>query len=825
MSETTIAPERTEVEAPPEPQRWAGQSLPRKEDGRLLQGQGVFVDDIKRHNMGFAHYVRSPYAHAVIKSVDVAAALALPGVYGTLTGDEVATLTDPFFQLSTPPGNEIKDYALAVGRVRFVGDPVAIVVAETRELARDAAELVEVEYEPLEAIVDARRALEDQAPVLHPDAGSNLVWEGTYEWGSWQDAVSEADRIVKIPELHFDRFNSTPLECDGALVEFNRGTGQWTIFCNNQFPGFAAIMMGPAIRTGLDKLRFVTQDIGGGFGNKITSHPQLVAMCLLARKLNRAIQWTEWRTEFHLTMSHGNERWFSETEVAVKDDGTMLGFRTKALDDAGAFTRYEPLGGVIWAQVTPGCYRWRNIRLDFTQVVTNKAPCSPNRGYSRMQHLWFTERVMDIVAGELGLDPVEVRKRNFIRADEMPYTTPNGCVYDSGDYAGMLDLALGLIGSVDARRAEAKSRGKLLGLGIGSTLDSGTNNFGQSRLINPELQFSGNNEVATVKLDIFGEIVVTLGTTPQGQGHETTASQVVADILGCDPASVNVRVGHDSYWNSHAGFSGTYASQFAVTGLSAVKGAAEALAKDIRALAAGVLGADGPDEIVLEGGFAKRADNPEAALPFFAVGAIVNANNAVLSEEGREITLNQRYVYVPPFELPDLERKYGNLTLTYATQVHVAVVEVDPETGSYEIVDYAAVDDCGTRIHPQIVEGQVMGALAHGLGAATHETFTYDEDGNLLTPNFYDYHIPHAMDVPPLKTGAIESPSPFTPLGTKGMGEGGGAAIHSICAALQDALRTVGAPIVSDSCNPPFRVYDLITDPAASRRGLEVVEA
>jgi CO/xanthine dehydrogenase Mo-binding subunit len=831
MSETTIAPERTEVEveveveAPAEPQRWAGQSLPRKEDGRLLQGQGVFVDDIKRHSMGFAHYVRSPYAHAVIKSVDVAAALALPGVYGTLTGDEVATLTDPFFQLSTPPGNEIKDYALAVGRVRFVGDPVAIVVAETRELARDAAELVEVEYEPLEAIVDARHALDDQAPVLHPDAGSNLVWEGTYEWGSWQDAVSEADRIVKIPELHFDRFNSTPLECDGALVEFNRGTGQWTIYCNNQFPGFAAIMMGPAIRTGLDKLRFVTQDIGGGFGNKITSHPQLVAMCLLARKLNRAIQWTEWRTEFHLTMSHGNERWFSETEVAVRNDGTMLGFRTKALDDAGAFTRYEPLGGVIWAQVTPGVYRWRNIRLEFTQVVTNKAPCSPNRGYSRMQHLWFTERVMDIVAGELGLDPVEVRKRNFIRADEMPYTTPNGCVYDSGDYAGMLDLALGLIGSVEERRADAQSRGMLLGLGIGSTLDSGTNNFGQSRLINPELQFSGNNEVATVKLDIFGEIVVTLGTTPQGQGHETTASQVVADILGCDPASVNVRVGHDSYWNSHAGFSGTYASQFAVTGLSAVKGATEALAQDIRALAAGVLGADGPDDIVLEGGFAKRADNPEAALPFFAVGAIVNANNAVLSEEGREITLNQRYVYVPPFELPDLERKYGNLTLTYATQVHVAVVEVDPETGSYEIVDYAAVDDCGTRINPQIVEGQVMGALAHGIGAATHETFTYDEDGNLLTPNFYDYHIPHAMDVPPLKTGAIESPSPFTPLGTKGMGEGGGAAIHSICAALQDALRPVGAPIVSDSCNPPFRVYELIKDPAASRRGLEVTEA
>ena len=203
----------------------------------------------------------------------------------------------------------------------------------------------------------------------------------------------------------------------------------------------------------------------------------------------------------------------------------------------------------------------------------------------------------------------------------------------------------------------------------------------------------------------------------------------------------------------------------------------------------------------------------------------MNANNAVLSPEGREITLNQRYVYVPPFELPDVERKYGNLTLTYATQVHVAVVEIDPETGAYEIVEYAAVDDCGTRIHPQIVEGQVMGALAHGIGAATHETFTYDEDGNLLTPNFYDYHVPHAMDVPPLRTGAIESPSPFTPLGTKGMGEGGGAAIHAVCAALQDALKPVGRPIVRDSCNPPFRVFELIRDPAASREGLAVVDA
>jgi 2-furoyl-CoA dehydrogenase large subunit len=820
VSEITVTPERAETE---ELERgFIGTNVPRKEDKRLVQGQGVFVDDVKRHNMGFVWFVRSPYAHAKIRSVDVSRALEVNGVYGTLTGDEVAILTDPFFQISSPPGAHIKDFAMAVGRVRFAGEPVVAVVAKTRELARDAAELVEVDYEPLAPVVDARRALDDDLPVLHEDAGTNLVWEGVYDWGDIEGALAEADHVVRIEELHFDRFNSTPIECDGALVEYNRGTGQWTIHSNNQFPGFAQIMMGPAMRVGLDKLRFVTQDIGGGFGNKITSHPQLVACCLLARKLNRPIQWTEWRTEFHQSMSHGNERWFQDVEVAVKADGTLLGFKCKALDDAGAFARYEPLGGVIWSQVTPGCYRWRNIRLDFTQVATNKAPASPNRGYSRMQHLWFTERIIDIVASELDLDPVEVRKQNYIKAEEMPYETPNGCVYDSGDYARALDIALDLIGHdrIEERRREAESRGKLLGFGIGSTLDSGTNNFGQSRLINPDLQFSGNNEVATVKLDIFGEVVVTLGTTPQGQGHETTASQVVADLLGCTPDDVTVRPGHDSYWNSHAGFSGTYASQFAVTGLEAVKGATEMLADEMKQLAAVVLGAT-PDDIELAEGTARLRENAEVALPFMALGAIINANNAGLPPD-LDVTLNCRYVYRPPFQVPDVERKFGNLTLTYASQVHACVIEIDPETGSYEIVDYAAVDDCGKRIHPQIVDGQVHGATAQAIGAAIWETFTYDDDGNLLTPNFYDYHVPHAMDMPPLKNGFLESPSPFTSLGAKGMGEGGGAGIHAVCAAIQDALRARGKPIVWDSHNPYHRVWELLSDPERSRSRVSV---
>jgi CO/xanthine dehydrogenase Mo-binding subunit len=814
MSSTTTAPETTEVEAPAE--TYKGQSVPRKEDRRLVQGQGVFVDDVKRHGMGYIHFVRSPYAHAHITSLDVSKAEAAPGVYGTLTGEEVASLTDPFFQISSVPGGNIKDYALAVGKVRYVGEAIVAVVAETRELARDASELVEIEYEPLAAITDARHARDEGVPTIHEDAGGNLMWEGVYEWGDLDAAFAEADKIVKIDELHFHRFNSTPLETNGAVVEYNRGIGQWTIHTNNQFPGFASIMMGPAMRTGLDKLRFVTQDIGGGFGNKITTHPQLVACCLLARKLGRAVNWTEWRTDFHSSMSHGNERWFQDTEVAVKNDGTLLGFRTKALDDAGAWLRYEPLGGVIWAQVTPGMYRWRHIRLEFTQVATNKAPVSPNRGYSRMQHLWFTERIIDIVAQELDMDPVEIRKKNFIRKEDMPYETPNGCVYDSGDYAGMLDIGLELAGwdEREEKRADAASRGKLFGIGIGSTLDSGTNNFGQSRMINPELQFSGNNEVATVKLDIFGEIVVTLGTTPQGQSHETTAAQVVADILKCSIDDVHVRSGHDSYWNSHAGFSGTYASQFAVTGLSAVKGATDMLREEIFKLAGAVFGGVPPEALELADGGIRIKDNPEAFLPFMACGAIINANNAGLPED-LGVTLNCRYVYRPPFEVPDVERKFGNLTLTYATQIHVATIEIDPETGHYEIVDYVAVDDCGKRINPQIVEGQVMGATAQALGAVVHEEFVYDEDGNLLTPNFYDYHVPHALDMPPLKTGFLESPSPFTALGTKGMGEGGGAGIHAVCSAIQDALRAHGGAKVRDSANPYHRVWEMLNTPGA----------
>ncbi len=415
MSETTTAPVELEVGFA------SGTSVPRKEDGRLVQGQGVFADDVKRHGMGYVHFVRAPYAHARIVSVDVSAAEALEGVYGTLTPDEVVELTDPFFELTTPPGSQIKDYALAVGRVRHIGEPVVAVVAASRELARDATDLVEVEYEPLDVLVDARRAQDDGAPILHEDAGTNVVWSGTFDWGDVDGALKAADRVVKIKELHFDRFSSTPLECSAALVEYDRGTGQFTLHCNHQMPGVAAIWMGPALRVPLDKLRFVTQDIGGGFGNKITTHTYLTACCLLARKLKRPIQWTEWRTDQHTANAHGNERWFHDIEV--EDNVTAYfefpngatGTFVSSTGEAPGANRFEIVG-------TRGRLVLERDKLRFTRNETDMLEFSKaaKLGFARPE-VWHVE-----IPFENAANGHAVLMQNFVNAilDGEPLIAP-----------------------------------------------------------------------------------------------------------------------------------------------------------------------------------------------------------------------------------------------------------------------------------------------------------------------------------------------------------------------------------------------------------------
>jgi CO/xanthine dehydrogenase Mo-binding subunit len=783
---------------------WVGQALPRKEENRLLRGRGKFADDIKLREMLYLRFVRSPYAHAKIVSVDVSAAEALAGVVGTLTGSEIAAQTQPFIEIAPDPGGKIKDYPLAVSKVRYQGEPVVAVVADSASLADDAAELVQVDYEALDPVVDAEAALTDKS-VLHEEAGTNRVWNGVFEYGDVDKAFREAAYVVNIDRMHFHRFSSTPLENNVVIAQWNPKDDRIYYECNNSFPSFAIQFLSAHLGVHIDRIRVETSDIGGSFGIKITSYPQM-AVCALASKKagGRPVKWVETRSEHITSSAHGNERTFRDTRVALDKNGVITALVSRHIDDCGAYPRYEPLGCVIWSQVVPGVYRFKNVRIDFTQSVTNKCPVGPNRGYSRMQHLWFLERVIDICGHELDIPTDEIRLRNYIRPEEFPYTTPNGCVYDSGNYRRMLEVAKERIGWDEWKKKQAAARkeGRLIGIGIGTTLDSGTNNFGQSQIVNPGAPFSGNSQGANCKLDIYGEVVVSVGSCPQGQGHETTAAQVVADVLNIHPDRITVRTGFDTERNVHTGFSGTYASQFAVSGLSAVHGAAQKLRKEMSRLAAFLLESKEDD---LEFGSGEqgpeiRTTSTGKSINYWGLANIVNVNSAVLPLELYELTLNCRYIWRAPFKVPDTQKKYGSLTLTYASQLHIAVIEIERDTFIPRILDYVAVDDCGTVINPPIVEGQVYGATAHGIGAALMENCVYDAVGNMLTSTFSDYTPITAMNMPKVKYAHIETPSPHSYSGAKGMGEGGAAPIHTISAALQDALFASGI-MIDDSFN------------------------
>jgi 2-furoyl-CoA dehydrogenase large subunit len=791
-------------------QNWVGQPLPRKEENRLLRGRGRFSDDVKLRDMVFLRFIRSPYAHARIVSIDTSAAEALPGVVSALTGAELAEHTQPFIEIGPEPFARIKDYPLAVGKIRYQGEPVAAVVAESPALADDAAELVQVDYEALDPVVDAEDALTNKS-ILHDEAGTNLVWNGVFEYGDVEKAFKEAAFVVSIDKMHFHRFSSTPLENNVVIGEWDAKDERIYYECNNSFPSFAIQFLAAHLGIPIDRIRVETSDIGGSFGIKITSYPQMAVCALASRKSGgRPVKWVETRSEHMTSSAHGNERTFRDTKVALDKNGVITAIASRHIDDCGAYPRYEPLGCVIWSQVFAGVYRFKNARIDFSQAVTNKCPVGPNRGYSRMQHLWFLERIVDICAQELKIPADEMRLRNYVRPEEFPYTTPNGCIYDSGNYPKMLEVAKKKIGWDDwkKKQAEARKQGRWIGIGIGTTLDSGTNNFGQSQIVNPGLPYSGNSQGANCKLDIYGEVVVAVGSCPQGQGHETTAAQVVADVLNIHPDLITVRTGFDTERNVHTGFSGTYASQFAVSGLSAVHGAAQKLKTEMKRLGAFALqskeedvefgmGAQGPE---------LRAKGTGKSINYWGLSNLVNANSAALPEELYEITLNCRYVWRAPFKVPDKQKKYGNLTLTYASQLHIAVVEVERDTFIPRILDYVAVDDCGTVINPPIVEGQVYGATAHGIGAALMETCAYDAVGNMLTSTFSDYTPITAMNMPKVKYDHIQTPSPHSYSGAKGMGEGGAAPIHTISAALQDALFADGV-FIDDSFNNPDSLF------------------
>ncbi len=793
---------------------WFGRPLPTKESLRFVAGKGQYLDDLRLPGTVHLGILHSPYAHARIRSIDVSRAVGAPGVVAVFTGEDLRRMTEPFLQLAPPPAHQVLDRPLAVEKVRFVGEPVAAVVAEDRYLAADAVDLIDVEYEPLPAVVDPTAALAADAPRLHEQVGTNEVWHGVYEYGDVDRAFREADVVVQ-ERFHYHRFNSAPLELNAALADYNVQSGELTLYSNNVMPMFCLPLIAPSLRMAADRIRIVVPDTGGSFGNKINSFPYMILAAAIARQVGRPVKWTELRNEFFLGGTHGNERTF-EAEAAARKDGTLLGLRVRAIDDCGAFARYEPAGAVIWAQVAFSMYRHRALRVDYHEVFTNKCPVGPNRGYSRAQHLFLYERLLDRLADRLGLDRTVVRERNFVRPTEMPYTAPNGTVLDGGDYPRALREVVRRLDlrSLRRRQESLRRRGRYLGVGIAGALDSSGNNFAQVRVINPQLPFSGNSEAARVWMDPIGGVHVAIGPTNQGQGHETIASQIVAHELGLSPDQVHALPNFDSNSHPSTGTSGAYASRTAVMAGGALFGAARELRSRIARIAAHLLHTSESDlEFV---GGTVRSRRTGRSVPFFQIGATAGSNVLELPADVSS-NLSVTYVYRPKFEIPSPVDKKGNFTMTYSYQFHGAVVEVDPETGRVRIERYVAVDDCGRMINPAIVEGQVIGAAVHGIEASLFANLPYSPEGQLLATSFTDFLSVTAPDVPSIEVEHFETPSTAGPEGIRGVGEGGGTALSVLAAAIEDALTPFGARF-SDSHFTPEGILAAIRRSNATAR-------
>ena len=783
-----------------------GEPLRTKEAARHIRGNGRFVDDIRIPNLAYAAILRSPYAHALIKSIDYSKALMISGVLGIVTPEDVVKMSDPLPQMTVAPASNVKDYPIAYGKVRYVGEPIALVVAESRYVAEDAIEAITVEYERLEPVIDAEKAFYSKEVLVHEEIGTNIMAHIFYDYGDINRAISQADRVLN-EKIHFHRFSSTPLEPNAVVADYNSREEYLTVWCNNQEPSFMLPQFNSALRLPYDKMRFITMDIGGGFGCKITNYVYVILISLASMKIGRPVSWVESRTEHLLASSHGAERIF-DVEVPIKNDGTVLGLKIKSIDDDGAFARHEPAGLTVWAQVVPGAYKIKNIQNDMYAVFTNKCPAGPNRGFARAPHLFMIERIMDIVARELNMDPSEVRMRNFIAKKDQPYTTPNGCVYDDGDYPKSLEMVLDALGYDEwrHRQKELLKDGRVIGIGLATTLDSGAPNFGQVKMLNPRLPLIGNTEACLLQLTPDGRFVVKLGTVPQGQSHETVTSQIVSDVFDIPAEIVHVATGFDSASHPYTMHSGTYGSRYAAMGGGSVYGASLKLREKVLLIGAHLLG-ENVNNVELIGGNVQSKSDPSKTITLKRLARTAYGMPALMPP-GMDQGLWTIHVYYNGLIAPD-ERKIANLALTYSYQSHGVVGELDRETGKFKILKYVIVDDAGRIINPLVVEGQIHGAANHGIAAALFEEFKYSVDGQLEASTFVDYLAPASVDVPSLEVSHIEIPSPFAPLGAKGVGEGGGTAHVAVINAVNDALNTYNT-VLKKSIAPPEAVLKLI---------------
>jgi 2-furoyl-CoA dehydrogenase large subunit len=776
-----------------------GRPVTRVEDARLLTGRGRYVDDLALPGCRAAAILRSRHAHARIVRIDTRVARGCPGVDAILTGADVVRLADPF---PLAVGSAPAYYPAAVDRARFVGEPLAIVVAADRYRAEDALEAIEVEYEPLPVVLDPEVATRPGAPALHATHADNIGWRRSFRYGDPEGDFARADLVVA-ETLRYPRYHSVPLETYGVIAQYSEGC--YTVHCNFQGPFSLHPVMARALRVTEDRLRIlVPSDIGGSFGSKAMIYPYVVLLALAARAAGRPVRWIEDRGEHLHASAHGTDRVF-RFEAALGRDGTILAVRGDLYDNVGAYLRApEPANILRTISSYGGPYRVRSVAIEARAVMTNKAPAGLNRGYGNQQHCFGLERVVDLAAERLGLDPAEIRRRNLLRREEFPYRTVTGGLYDSGDYHGALDRLLETV-RYEERRTEqraARAAGRWLGIGLATTVDPATSNMGyitlaltpQERSRDGYLPKSGSVESARVKMDAAGAVSVVLATAGQGQSHETVAAQLVADELGLEPAQVRVVDAMDTSASAWTVSSGTYSSRFAAMGASAVGLAARRLAAKLLRIGAHLLEAP-VEDLELADGCVRVKGSPFRSVRLRRLAGLAHWDPGTLPD-GHEPGLEAVATYqFPGFAPPDAQ-DCMNVAGTYGFMADAAVVEVDPTTAEVTVLVYVSVHDAGRLLNPLVVEGQRTGALLHGLAAALCEEFVYDDEGQLRSGTFMDYLCPTACEMPPLQLEHLETASPFTLYGAKGCADGSVVpASAAIANAVADALRPFGVRV------------------------------
>jgi 2-furoyl-CoA dehydrogenase large subunit len=757
-------------------QRWLGRPVERIEDATLLTGSGYFTDDLPvRAGTLHAAILRSPHAHAEILSIDTSKAAARPGVVAVLTGSDIKADTDPFIIVLRQPMDQ---WSLATDRVRFVGEAVAVVVAENRYLAEDAVDDIMVEYRKLPAIIDPLRALEKDAPLVHPAVGSNVPSDRHFVYGDPDRQFAEADRVVSLT-IDYPRNSQTPLEGYVVVADYQPGEGVYDVLCNFQGPFTVHPVMSKALRCQGAQLRIRTPAYsGGGFGVKQAIFPYVVLMCVASRRTHRPVKWVEDRFE-HLTAAIAAPNRIIHAEAAVKNDGTVTALRFEQIDDYGAYLR-PPMPGPLYRQhgIMTGAYAVKDMSITNKLVMTNKTPSGMVRGFGGPQIYYSLERLMQRVAVELGLDPFDVIRKNLIPAGSFPYRAPAGALIDSGDYQTAVALAErdGGLAELRRKRDEARAAGRLYGIGFAAVVEPAQSNMGYLSTIVPVEERrkagpkGGNVAYATVNVDCLGAVSVTADSLPQGQGHATILSQIVAEQLGLNPHDIRCNMERDTQRDPWSIATGNYSSRFSSSTAVAAQMAAIKIRTKLSEIASQTLNVPA-DQVAFGNGKVFSKGNPDNSIRFSRIAGTAHWSPGELPS-GMAPGISETASFSAPELEPPNDADQINTSLTYGFVFDYCGVEVDRDTGAVRIDKYVTTHDAGRILNPLIAEGQIYGSFGWGVGCALLEEFAYSSDGSFLSGTFADYLCPTSCEVPRPVILHMESPSPFTPLGAKGLAEG-----------------------------------------------------